>query len=162
MIRAIVLAYFFLLTPVAAGETVGFIYGSQSGTLRRVLIPDNDVDLATPKILDDGESLLVVNRTTVQSAIDAMRAGQFDAGEVFYRLLEQTTGKDAHPQPAAIVDQAGNVVAVIPADPSIDSIAGKILIPAFDGVSTGDFYDAKTKTFIAPTKQVVIPSGTKV
>ncbi len=104
---------------------IGIVYGTLSGIIRRVIVPDDDAELsggAHP--IGNGETLLVVAKSDAPTMSDIPAA------------VEAAIGRPTPSGRVAVVTD-GIVTAVIHADPLIDVIAGSTLV-ASDTAVVGD------------------------
>jgi len=120
------------------------IYGSVNGEIRRVIVPDDDSQLG-PQLAGQGEGYVIAPKGADATAV-----------------VKAKTGIDPPVLTSAVVDNSGNVVGVIAADPTIDHpvVANTSLIAAYPGVAKGQTYDSKTGNFIAPATSDTIKAGT--
>lgn len=129
--RAVLLLGLLAVTPAFAGN-IGVVYSCNAGQLRRVIIPDDDAQLAKGTWVGSGECILVVDVAT----------------EVMAALEKATGVKPTNPL-LAIVDPATmKVDRVIAADPVLDPPPpGRLAVKAYPGVAIGQSYDVARDTF---------------
>lgn len=117
-----------------AATSIGIIYGADSGIVRRIVIPDEDAQLAGH--VGPGEALLTIPRAAPHDVISVTAA------------VAKATGKDIPDSRCAVIDKAGVVVEMIHADPALDAVDGHDLATCYaKEVSVGATYDAKTGLF---------------
>jgi hypothetical protein len=97
---------------------VGIVYATGSGILRRYIYPDDDAQLDQPWCVGKGESMLVVDQKVIAGPLD------------IYVELSQHLGKVIPDATCAVLDNAGKVVDLIMADPSLDAVEGHTLFQA--------------------------------
>lgn len=97
--------------PALAAHTMnGVIYGTASGIVRRVIVPDDDRELATAT--GPGESMVMVQATDTFSLNDVNG------------YVAQAIGKQPPSARCVVTDAQGNVVATLEADPVLDKVSG--------------------------------------
>lgn len=106
----------------------GVIYGTQTGIMRRIIVPDNDATLQSHVL--PGESLLVIDTAAVKPA---EIAGQANAA------LTALLGK-VPPSGRAAVVKNGVVVNVLIIDHVLETIPGATLVPS-ETADIGDQYN---------------------
>lgn len=130
-----------------AATVTGIIYGEKSGIVRRIIVPDDDAQLAAH--VGPGEALLTIPRNDPRDVHSATAA------------VAAATGKDIPPSRCAMVDSKGAVVGIIAADPVLDSIDGHDLVTVHaKGVDIGATYDKNADAFT--TRETIIPAGTPI
>lgn len=138
-------------TPAWPGSQAGLIYGTDSGALRRIIVPDDDKQLINPALIQQGESILVVDKSEIQTALDVMQGDKSipaETAEIPFQILEKNTGKNAHPVLIAVVGADSKIESFIVADSKLDSLPGKDLIDTVGPTEIGQTYDKITKKFI--------------
>jgi hypothetical protein len=105
---------------MAKASKVGVVYAVKSGILRRWIIPDDDAGLQHHPV-SPGEAMLVVDRASLPP--DPLQVQPFVEA-----AIARATGKGVPSPRCAVVDAAGDVVAVIMADPDIDQVPGHSLV----------------------------------
>lgn len=96
-------------------KNIGVIFGQESGIIRRFIHADDESTLG--QHVGQGEALLVVPADEVKAA-DARDAPALDKA---LALVEKARGKPSYDSRAVLVDDTNKVVAVIHADPLLDS-----------------------------------------
>lgn len=144
--RAALLLSLLLTTPAFAGN-IGVVYSCAAVQVRRVIVPDNDLQLAKGTWTGPGECLLVIDAAT-----EVMNA------------LEKATGvKPTNPLLAIVDPVTMKVDRVIAADPVLDaSPQGKLVVKAYPGVALGQSYDMARDTFLTPPNPIKDSAGKDV
>lgn len=135
MLRSVLVISCLLSAPCYAGQ-IGIIIGKDSGSLRRIVAPDNDAQLHQQNWAGPGETMIVAN----------------DTDEITGKIAE-FTGKTPMISLSAVVDPKGNVLSVIVADPRIDKSPDGQLISAFPGVKAGHIFDINRRVFVSPAHE---------
>lgn len=99
-----------------AATTIGIVYATKSGTLRRWIEPDEDSDLPDKHPVSRGETMIIVDADTIKSANDIEAA------------VAQAIGREVPSARCVVVDKTGTVVDAIMADPDLDLIPGVTLV----------------------------------
>jgi hypothetical protein len=98
--------------------SVGLVYGKITGLLRRIVIPDNDSQLAGH--VGQGEAMVIASTAQYST---------FSGPNDIQTYLNTITGIAPSGYRAAMIDQAGNVNSLHHADPGCDSpFPGQILV----------------------------------
>lgn len=119
----------------------GIIYATNSNTVRRIIISDvTNYDYANHVGL--GETLLIADKK-LGTDIHSVRS-----------IVENATGKKSPEPLVALVDNSGLVIQMVLADSQLDTFDNLTMVSAYAGVEVGQTYDAKTNTFIRPSKTV--------
>lgn len=124
---------------------VGIVYGTDSGALRRIILPDSDEQLNSQSWTGNGESFLALEYKDGEILTPA----DIDAA------LEGILGKTPPKILCAVVGADNVVKRVIAADPAIDSIPGHSLVVAHSKeIVPGCIYDVATEKFTVPARNV--------
>lgn len=129
-----------------AAAKAGIVYGTASGIVRRIIVPDFDKQLERGDWIAPGESLLVVDMEAVG------RAG-VPSIHVATQAVEKHRGVPSLSARCAVVDERGDVTAVIMADPDIDSVADRELA-RHERVNTGWKRDRQRDDWLEPVEVV--------
>jgi hypothetical protein len=122
--------------------TFGIVYATGSKMVRRVILPDHDDELLGGLHVGPGESMLV--KPSGPSDIFTCQAH-----------VKTATGVQPLDPRCAVVDNTNTVVAVILADPALDSHPAGALVSCYDpSINVGHTYSPSTKLFTSP--QVVL------
>ena len=113
------------------GTKIAVVYGTQSGIMRRVIVPSRDKDLDDPALVGPGESMLVMKGKDAPNMTAAKGA------------LVKHLGFIPHSGRTAVISMDGVVENVIIADPALYSIPDKILVLCGDDVEPGMTHDDK-------------------
>lgn len=95
---------------------VGYVYGTDSGLLRRIIVPDDDSELNNPSHSQPGETLVTIGKVSYAATTDHQA------------LLNTMTGKIPLTNRCLVVNPGGTVTAVIVADSLIDKVPGSSLV----------------------------------
>lgn len=98
---------------------VGIIYGTSSGSIRRIIIAETELELDGH--LGIGESMLKSDDTILSDGVLLLDVAQ--------NLVEQEIGREVLSSRCVVLDSGTfEVVSVIAADPLLDSIEGGFII----------------------------------
>jgi len=122
----------------------GVVYGAESSIVRRIVVSD-DPDYDYSQHVQEGEAFVLADTKNGMDVFAARAA------------VQAATRAVAADGLTALVDASGLVTAMIMADPVLDTVEGRDLIPAYDGVAIGQTYDRNTGTFWVP--ETIIPAG---
>lgn len=124
--------------------TFGIVYATGSKMVRRIILPDDDTELLNGNHVGPGETMLV------------SPSGSHDLATC-QALVKQATGVAPPDAACAVLDKNNAVVAVIMADPAIDTHPAGTVVKAYGGVCVGCTYDLLSDQFTAPS--YTIPAG---
>lgn len=108
--------------------SIAVIYGAQSGIIRRFVQTDEPDNLADH--VGEGEALLTVDDSVLQIQENGTAMPSL---EVAAQAITAATGIVPELARCLVIDQSGDVVNVIMADPSIDSVEGHTLFQDLSG-----------------------------
>ena len=124
---------------------IGIVYGTGSGALRRVIVPDSDEQLDRQSWIGAGESF---------SALE-YKEGQRPTHAEIDAELQRITGGKASRIVSAVVGADNLVKAILSADPAIDRVPEHSLVVAYSKeIIPGCTYDAQTGKFTVPARDV--------
>lgn len=110
------------------------IYGADSGIIRRIVVSDALDELSAHAQCAAGEALLIVDPATV--GLD--QSGVPDLALAAQLVAEARDGASAETATCAVIDHdSGEIVAVIQADPTLDSVPDATLYQAPDAMIGG-------------------------
>lgn len=108
--------------------TVCIIYGEDSGIIRR-LVQTDDLSVL-PQFVEDGEASINVSDAVLVQQPDGSRLPALDLAT---DAVEAVRGLPSEPARCLVIDQQGNVVNVIMADPTLDHLDGFTLFQDANG-----------------------------
>lgn len=103
------------LATLFLAAQIGVVYSQNTGRVRSIIVPDNDAELASVP-LRNGEALEKMDRAQI--------IREKDIQDTISARSQKVPVSDRY----AVVDDKGNVVGAILADPLIDSIPGMQLV----------------------------------
>lgn len=96
-------------------RVAAIIYGAESGIVRRIVVSDSLAELAAPSTPDKGEDAIILGPDEV------LRGGVPDL-EACIALVEAKRGKPSESARCIVVNDKGEIEAVVMADPTVDVI----------------------------------------
>lgn len=124
---------------------IGVVYSVAQSRVRRIIVFDDDKQAQDAAWAMPGEALLTY---------DAKLGTDIAVAQAHVTSL---TGRKPDSDDCAVVDEAGIVLCLVKADPTIDKHPDGSLVGAYAGVSARCTYDAKTELFTAPS--FTVPAG---
>lgn len=131
-------------------RVAAIIYGEASGIVRRIVVSDSLAELAAPTVLGNGEAAIILDPGEV------LTKGSPDLAAC-YALVEAQRGKPSESDRCIVVNDKGDIEAVILADPAIDAVkATETLVQNIEATPDWKF-SPTTGEFEKPVEVVVEP-----